>query len=145
MQKSLVVWGGKTRCLKDSLSCATIAAIFLLTMSDPDCIFCKIVAGNIPANKVYEDDQVLAFHDINPKAKIHILIIPKKHLASLTEMTDADEMLVGHMAHVSKKIAAEHGLAGYKTLFNVNKEGGQVVFHLHMHLLGGGKIDLAHC
>ncbi len=114
-------------------------------MSDPNCIFCKIVAGNIPANKVYEDDQVLAFHDINPKAKVHILIIPKKHIHSLTEMSETDKILVGHMAFVSKQIASEQELAGYKTLINVNKEGGQVVFHLHMHLLGGGKIDLAHC
>ncbi len=114
-------------------------------MGDPDCIFCKIVAGEIPADKIYEDDQVIAFHDIHPKAKVHILIIPKKHIASLTEMSDTDEAVVGRMARVSKLIAEEQDLKGYKVLINVNKEGGQVVFHLHMHLLGGGQIDLAHC
>ena len=114
-------------------------------MSDPDCIFCKIVAGEIPANKVYEDDQVVAFHDIHPKAPVHILIIPKKHIPTLADLAPEDEPLVGHMAKVAKQVAAEQGLKGYKVLFNVNKEGGQVVFHLHMHVLGGGTIDLAHC
>lgn len=118
---------------------------FSRIMGDPDCIFCKIVAGEIPADKIYEDDQVIAFHDIHPKAKVHILIIPKKHIASLTEMSDTDEAVVGRMARVSKLIAEEQDLKGYKVLINVNKEGGQVVFHLHMHLLGGGQIDLAHC
>ncbi len=119
--------------------------LFFTSMSDPECIFCKIVAGEIPADKVYEDDRVIAFHDIHPKAPVHILVIPKKHIPSLAELESSDEPLVGHMAQVAKQVATEQGLKGYKVLFNVNKEGGQVVFHLHMHVLGGGKIDLAHC
>lgn len=114
-------------------------------MSDPNCIFCKIVAGVIPSTKVFEDDRVVAFNDINPKAKTHVLIIPKKHLASLSTVEDDDENLLGHMVNVTKKIAEAHGLPGYKILMNVNKEGGQIVFHIHIHLLGGGRVDLANC
>lgn len=110
-----------------------------------DCIFCKIVAGAIPSNKVYEDDQVLAFYDITPKAKTHILIIPKKHIHSATEISDGDEPIMGHLFTVAKNIAAEKNIAGYKLLMNVNKEGGQIIFHIHMHLLAGGKIHLEEC
>lgn len=114
-------------------------------MGDPNCIFCKIVAGAIPSNKVFEDDRVVGFFDINPKARVHILVIPKKHIASLSTIEDSDELLFGHMLNVARKIAESQGLTGYKVLMNVNKEGGQVVFHVHLHLLGGSPIDLEHC
>lgn len=110
-----------------------------------DCIFCKIVAGAVPCNKVYEDDQVLAFYDIAPKAKTHILIIPKKHISSVTETSDLDEQLLGHLFLVSKKIAEEKNVHGYKLLTNVNKAGGQMVFHIHIHLLAGGDMHLEEC
>lgn len=114
-------------------------------MSDPNCVFCKIVAGVIPSTKVYEDDLVMAFADINPKARVHLLIIPKKHVASLSETDADDELLLGKLMHTAAKVGKQQGLAGYKLLMNVNKEGGQVVFHVHLHLLGGGPIDLEHC
>lgn len=110
-----------------------------------DCVFCNIVAGNIPANKVYEDEQVLAFHDIHPKAKTHILVIPKTHISSLSEAQENDEILLGKLLSAARTIARKQELAGYKVLMNVNREGGQVVFHLHLHILSGGKIDLEHC
>lgn len=108
-------------------------------------MFCKIVAGAIPSTKVYEDDRVVAFSDINPKARVHILVIPKKHIASLSAAEQDDAPLMGHLLLTAQKVAAAQGLAGYKLLMNVNKEGGQVVFHAHLHLLGGGPIDLEHC
>ena len=102
-----------------------------------DCLFCKILAGEIPCNKVYEDDSVLAFHDINPSAEVHILVIPKKHIASLNELEPADEVTMGKLMLAIPKIAKENGLKGFKTLFNTGKEGGQMVFHIHAHILGG--------
>lgn len=104
-----------------------------------DCIFCKIAAGEIPAEKVYEDDQVVGFRDLNPQAPVHVLIIPRKHIATLNDLTESDESLVGHMHRAAAKVAADEGLAerGYRTLINCNAEGGQTVFHLHLHLLGG--------
>ncbi|QQS59254.1 histidine triad nucleotide-binding protein [Candidatus Peregrinibacteria bacterium] len=110
-----------------------------------DCIFCKISEGSIPAKKVYEDEFVLAFHDIHPKAKTHILVVPKAHTPSLSEAKEKDEAILGKLLLTVQKVAKDQGLSGYKVLMNVNREGGQVVFHLHLHLLGGGKIDLEHC
>lgn len=110
-----------------------------------DCLFCKIIAGDIPSKKVYEDDDVLVFHDIAPKAKVHLLIIPKKHITSVAEASPEDEALLGKLFLTAKKVADKLGIKGYKLLTNVNKEGGQVVFHVHIHLLAGQKIDLAHC
>ncbi|MFT4694279.1 MAG: histidine triad (HIT) family protein [Francisella sp.] len=102
-----------------------------------DCIFCKILASEIPCNKVYEDENVLAFHDINPSAEVHVLVIPKKHIASLNELEPADEDIMGKLMLSIPKIAKENGLKGFKTLFNTGKDGGQVVFHIHAHILGG--------
>lgn len=116
---------------------------FLAEMAD--CVFCNIIVGSIPAKKVYEDEHVLAFHDIHPKAKTHILVIPKQHIASLSEATENDEILLGKLLSTARIIAKEQELAGYKILMNVNREGGQVVFHLHLHILSGGTIDLEHC
>lgn len=103
-----------------------------------DCLFCKIIAGTIPSKKIYEDDQAYAFADIDPKAPVHLLIVPKKHIPSLAETDAADTALLGHLHAVAKKLAAEHTLTGgYRTVINTGLEGGQTVFHLHVHLLGG--------
>ncbi|MFZ0273400.1 MAG: histidine triad nucleotide-binding protein [Acidobacteriaceae bacterium] len=103
-----------------------------------DCLFCKIVAGSIPSKKVREDDRMLAFHDIDPKAPKHILVIPKKHLASLAEAKAEDEALLGHLLLTVADIAREHGLGkGYRVVISTGAEGGQTVDHLHLHLLGG--------
>ena len=103
-----------------------------------DCIFCKIIAGTIPSKKVYEDDQAYAFADIDPKAPVHVLIVPKKHIPSLAETDASDAALLGHLHGVAKKLAAAHNLSGgYRTVINTGSDGGQTVFHLHMHLLGG--------
>lgn len=108
-----------------------------------DCLFCKMVKGEIDTKKVYEDEKIFAFEDINPQAPVHILIIPKKHFASLNEMEEVDKELVGHMFFTAAKIAKEKDIAesGYRTVFNTNKGAGQAVFHLHMHLLGGRQLS----
>jgi histidine triad (HIT) family protein len=103
-----------------------------------DCIFCKIAAGSIPSKSIYEDDHVIAFHDIRPMAKVHFLIVPKKHIATLKDCTPEDRDLLGGMLLLAPKLAAEQGLVGYKTLMNVGREGGQEVFHIHLHVYGGG-------
>jgi histidine triad (HIT) family protein len=105
--------------------------------SHADCLFCKIVAGEIPAERLYEDDVVLAFKDISPQAPFHCLVIPKTHLATLNEFDDAEIELAGRLMLTAKSLAAAHGLAGYRVVMNVNREGGQAVFHAHLHLLGG--------
>ena len=107
-----------------------------------DCIFCSIVNGNIPSNKVYEDDEILAFYDINPAAKIHILVIPKKHIESLAHMEKEDEEIVGKIYGVINKIAQEKGFkqSGYRVIVNCGKDAGQEVMHLHFHILAGGKM-----
>ncbi len=104
-----------------------------------DCIFCKIVAGDIPANKVYEDDDILGFRDLNPQAPTHVLFIPKRHIATLNDLQLQDAELIGRLFLAARQVAAEEGIAesGYRTLFNCNREGGQEVYHLHLHLLGG--------
>ena len=104
-----------------------------------DCLFCKIVKGEIPCNKVYEDEEVLAFYDINPVASIHILVIPKKHIASVAHLTNEDEALVGKIYSVINKIAEEKGFKenGFKVIVNCGKDGGQEVMHLHFHILAG--------
>ena len=104
-----------------------------------DCIFCKIVAGQIPCSKVYEDDEVLAFHDIHPFARVHFLIIPKAHIASLADCMPEHEALLGRMLLLAPGLAQEQGLgAGFKTLINTGRGGGQEVFHIHVHVFGGG-------
>ncbi len=107
-------------------------------MSD-DCLFCKITAGEIPATIVREDPTALAFEDVNPQAPLHVLVIPRRHIATLNDLTDADEALVGHLVGMARDIARERGLdsRGYRTVFNCNTDGGQTVFHIHLHLLGG--------
>jgi len=104
-----------------------------------DCLFCKILAGEVPAQKAYEDDLAIAFSDINPQAPHHLLIIPKKHIASINELEEGDEAIVGHLFTVAKKITAELGEAepGYRVVVNTNARAGQTVFHIHMHLLAG--------
>ena len=106
-----------------------------------DCIFCKIVRGEIPCAKVYEDDELLAFNDIKPVAPVHFLIIPKLHLASLAEAGEKHAALLGRMLLLAPKLAGEQGLRdGFKTAINTGKGGGQLVFHLHLHVIGGGPI-----
>lgn len=104
-----------------------------------DCLFCKIIAREIPASIVYEDDRVLAFNDINPQGPTHVLVIPKKHISSLNEMTAGDDALVGEVIRRAAAIAAERGLSagGYRVVFNTNRDAGQTVFHIHLHLIGG--------
>ncbi len=107
-----------------------------------DCIFCKIIAGDIPSAKVYSDELVTAFRDINPAAPTHILIIPNRHIASINELNPEDEQLVGHLFSIAKTLAVQEGIAesGYRLIINTGPGGGQVVYHLHLHLLGGGKM-----
>ena len=109
-----------------------------------DCIFCKIVNGEIPSTKVYEDEDVYAFEDINPMAKVHILIIPKKHIATTADLEPEDAALIGKIFLVAKKIAEEKGMAedGYRIVNNCKYFGGQEVFHIHFHLLGGEKLGI---
>ena len=104
-----------------------------------DCLFCKIVAGQIPSAVVYQDDQLFAFRDINPQAPFHALVVPKRHIATLNDITPADHGLVGAIVGRAAELAAEHGYAdrGYRTVFNCNADAGQTVFHLHLHVLAG--------
>ena len=104
-----------------------------------DCLFCKIARREIPASVVYEDERVLAFNDINPQAPTHVLIVPKRHIATLNELGTEDDRLVGELVRRAAGIAAERGLSagGYRTVFNTNRDAGQTVFHVHLHLLGG--------
>lgn len=104
-----------------------------------DCVFCRMVAGEIKPNKVYEDEEILAFRDLNPQAPHHILVIPKRHIATLNDLNEQDAPLMGRLYLAAREIAAREGFAdrGYRTLVNCNRDGGQTVFHLHLHLLGG--------
>src|SRR5690242_1756593 len=104
-----------------------------------DCLFCKIVAGSIPAALVYQDDAVIAFKDINPQAPLHVLIVPRKHIATLNDLVPEDDALVGSMVRAATRLAQEQGYEarGYRTVFNTNREAGQTVFHIHLHLLAG--------
>ncbi|HRF63598.1 MAG TPA: histidine triad nucleotide-binding protein [Candidatus Competibacter sp.] len=107
-----------------------------------DCIFCKIAAGEIPATKVYDDGEVLAFRDINPEAPVHLLVIPRRHIATLNDLTEADAALIGRLYLAAKQVATELGVAenGYRTVINCNRDAGQIVFHVHMHLLAGREL-----
>jgi histidine triad (HIT) family protein len=104
-----------------------------------DCLFCKIIAGEIPADIVYQDDTALAFKDINPQAPVHFLVIPKKHIATLADAEDDDELLLGHLLRVVTKLAEKEGYTepGFRTVVNTNAGAGQTVFHIHVHLLAG--------
>jgi histidine triad (HIT) family protein len=110
--------------------------------NNPDCIFCKIISGEIPSKIVYKDKDVVVFPDINPAAPVHLLVVPVKHIASLATMTDADAPLVGKMVAAASKVAREQGLAnrGYRLTINSGADAGQVVQHLHIHLLGGRQL-----
>jgi histidine triad (HIT) family protein len=105
--------------------------------SDASCLFCKIVALELPAERLYEDDEVLAFKDIHPQAPFHCLVIPKLHVATLNDFAAEQQGLIGRLLLTAKSLAAEHALPGYRVAMNVNREGGQVVFHAHLHVLGG--------
>ncbi len=104
-----------------------------------DCIFCKISRGEIPAKILFQDNQVIAFADVNPQAPIHHIIIPKRHIATLNELDESDSLLLGHMIYTAKSLAQQENIAenGYRILMNCNAAGGQTVFHIHLHLLGG--------
>jgi histidine triad (HIT) family protein len=104
-----------------------------------DCLFCKILKGQIPASIIYEDERLIAFKDINPQAPLHALIVPKRHVASLNELTADDDALVGEMVRRAAGIAHQQGYGerGFRTVFNTNAEAGQTVFHIHLHLLAG--------
>jgi len=102
-----------------------------------DCLFCKITAGEIPAKKIYEDELVIAFHDIAPQAPVHFLVIPKKHISTLNDLTEADRELAGHILYTAQRLANELGCEqGYRVTMNCNELGGQTVYHIHMHVLG---------
>ena len=104
-----------------------------------ECLFCKIVNRDIPASIVYEDDRVLAFNDINPQAPTHVLIVPRRHIATLNDLGAGDDQIVGELVRRAAAIANDRGLSagGYRTVFNTNRDAGQTVFHIHLHLLGG--------
>jgi histidine triad (HIT) family protein len=104
-----------------------------------NCLFCKIAQGEIPTNLVFEDEEIAAFHDLNPQAPKHILLIPKHHIASLNESSEEDQALLGKLILQAKKIARTEGIsdAGYRLVLNTNPHGGQTVYHIHLHLLGG--------
>ena len=108
-------------------------------MTDPNCLFCKIIAKQIPSNIVYEDDHVVAFKDISPQVPVHILIVPRVHISGLNELTPAQSTILGHIALVAKELArkAEIDESGWRLVANCGPHAGQTVFHLHMHLLGG--------
>ena len=103
------------------------------------CLFCRIIAREIPASIVYEDDEVVAFNDINPQAPTHVLLVPRKHIATLNDAVAADATLLGNILRRAAAIARERGIeaSGYRTVFNTNRDAGQTVFHVHLHLLGG--------
>lgn len=103
-----------------------------------DCIFCKITQGKIPSNKIFEDEDLIVFHDIKPIAPVHFLIVPKLHIESLAHADARHQALLGKMLLLAPKLAAEQGLKGFRTMINTGREGGQEVFHLHVHVFGGG-------
>lgn len=103
-----------------------------------DCIFCKIVAGDIPSSKIYEDEDVIVFNDIHPLAPVHFLIVPKAHIESLATCKAEHQALLGEMLLLAPRLASEQGLAGFRTMINTGPDGGQEVFHLHVHVFGGG-------
>ena len=108
-----------------------------------DCIFCQIVAGKIPGDIVYQDKTIMVFRDINPQAPVHLLLIPKKHISSLTHLPEAELPLIAHMVNTANRLAKDEGVSekGYRLVINCGEEGGQLVPHLHMHLLGGRRLQ----
>jgi histidine triad (HIT) family protein len=108
-----------------------------------DCIFCKIVAGEIPSDTLYQDNEVVAFRDINPQAPVHVLVIPRKHIESLVQLSEGESSLTAHMVDVANQLARKEGIAesGYRLVINCGEQGGQLVPHLHLHLLGGRELS----
>ena len=108
-----------------------------------DCIFCQIVAGKVPSEILYQDEEVIAFRDINPEAPVHLLIIPRKHIPSLIHLSEAETHLIGHMVSIANQLAKREGISegGYRLVLNCGEQGGQLVPHLHMHLLGGRRLS----
>ena len=107
------------------------------------CLFCRIAKKELPAKVAHEDDHVFAFHDINPQAPVHVLICPRKHIATLNDVSSEDASLLVHMFDVARNLATQLGVAqkGYRTVFNVNAEAGQTIFHLHLHVIGGRRLS----
>lgn len=112
-----------------------------------DCIFCKIIKGEIPSTKVYEDDEILAFRDIHPVTPVHVLVIPKKHITSLVDLKPEDEAVIGKIYTVINKVAKQEGIleSGFRVIVNCGEDGGQEVKHVHFHLLGGKKLGVKIC
>lgn len=108
-----------------------------------DCIFCKIVAGEIPSDTLYQDDGVVAFRDISPQAPVHVLVVPRKHIESLIQLSEGESSLAAHMVDVANQLASKEGVAesGYRLVINCGEQGGQLVPHLHLHLLGGRSLS----
>ncbi len=107
-----------------------------------DCLFCKIIKGDIPSKLIYEDEQVYAFHDIDPKAPVHFLVIPKKHIATLDDLQEEDKLVAGHILLTAQRLAKELGCEdGFRVVMNCNELGGQTVYHIHMHVLGQRQLD----
>lgn len=106
------------------------------------CLFCRVIAGEIPSSKVYEDDEVYAFNDINPQAPLHVLVVPKRHIATTNDLTPGDDGIVGTLVRRAAAIAGEKGYAerGYRSVLNCNSDAGQTVFHIHLHLLAGRRL-----
>lgn len=101
-----------------------------------DCLFCKIINKEVDADIVYEDDICTAFKDINPKARVHLLVVPKKHIPKISDIQEGDEKIIGHIVKIAKELAEENNCNSYKLLFNVGREAGQIIFHVHLHLMG---------
>ncbi len=108
-----------------------------------DCVFCKIIAGEIPSSLVYQDDTLVAFNDIQPQAPVHLLVVPKRHIPSMNAMREQDAELLGHIFLIARRLAKQHGLEekGYRLVNNCGADGGQAVFHFHVHLLGGRAME----
>jgi histidine triad (HIT) family protein len=107
-----------------------------------DCLFCKIIQGQIPADRVHEDDDMIAFRDVNPQAPTHLLLVPKQHISTMNDLTDTDAVLIGKLLLRATNLALREGIAesGYRTVFNCNRDAGQSVYHIHLHLLGGRQL-----